>query len=156
MIQTRDIERFWSAYDDVRSAANRSARLALFQSLYLDRATPGLRALIAARRYTLDQYVDAIEDYPLFWTSIRPLTRRATEAAAPLAKDLAIFRRLYPELRPASITYAIGVLRTGGTTTGNMVLIGAEVALADETVDVSELPNRCAAACAPSLRRAPL
>lgn len=141
LIQTSDIDRFWNAYDAVRSAADRPTRLALFQRLYLDQATPGLRALIAARRYTLDQYVDAIESYPKFWNSIRPLTGRARGAAAPLAKDLATFRRLYPELKPASITYAIGVLRTGGTTQGNMVLIGAEIALADESVDVSELPE---------------
>ena len=141
MIQTGDIERFWTAYDAVRSAADRPTRLALFQRLYLDPATPGLRALIAARRYTLAQYVDAIEAYPKFWASIRPLTARAGQAAAPLAKDLATFRRLYPDLKPASVTYAIGVLRTGGTTQGSMVLIGAEIALADESVDVSELPE---------------
>jgi hypothetical protein len=140
-IRTDDIDRFWKGYDAVRSAADRSTKLALFQRLYLDPGTPGLHALIAARRYTLDQYVDAIDTYPKFWASIRPLTARAGEAAAPLAKDLATFRRLYPELKPASVTYAVGVLRTGGTTTGNMVLIGAEIALADETVDVSELPE---------------
>ncbi len=140
-IQTGDIGRFWKAYDAVRSAPDRQTRLALFQQLYIDPATPGLRALMAARRYTLAQYVDAIENYPKFWNSIRPLTARAEAAAAPLEKDLASFRRLYPALKPASITYAIGVMRTGGTTTGSMVLIGAEIALADETVDVSELPE---------------
>lgn len=140
-IQTGDIDRFWKAYDAVRSTSGRSNKLAIFQTLYLDQATPGLRGLLAARHYTLAQYVDAIDNYPKFWSSIRPLTTRAKEATAPLAKDLATFRRLYPELRPASVTYAIGVLRTGGTTKGDMVLIGAEIALADETVDVSELPE---------------
>lgn len=141
VIETRDIDRFWIAYDAVRSATDRPTKLASFQRLYLDPATPGLQALIAARRYTLAQYVDAIESYPKFWASIRPLTIRAKEAATPLATDLATFRQLYPELKPASITYAIGALRTGGTTQGTMVLIGAEIALADESVDVSELPE---------------
>ncbi|MEN2792047.1 hypothetical protein ABC974_20630 [Sphingomonas oligophenolica] len=141
MIETRDIDRFWTAYEAVRSATDRPTKLSSFQRLYLDPATPGLQALMAARRYTPAQYVDAIDNYPKFWASIRPLTARAKEAAAPLAKDLATFRQIYPELKPASITYAIGVLRTGGTTTGTMVLIGAEIALADETVDVSELPE---------------
>ncbi|HJV43821.1 hypothetical protein [Caulobacter sp.] len=141
VIQTDDIGRFWIAYDAVRAAKDRPTRLALFQKLYLDPATPGLRTLMAARRYTLEQYVDAIERWPKFWDSIRPLTGRAREAAGPLAKDLAAFRAIYPEMRPASITYAIGVLRTGGTTQGGMVLIGAEIALADASVDVSELPE---------------
>ncbi|ESQ85114.1 hypothetical protein AEAC466_05230 [Asticcacaulis sp. AC466] len=142
VIQAGDIDRFWVAYDAVRSQTDRQAKLAQFQHLYLDPATPGLRALMAARGYTPDQYIDAIENWPKFWASIRPLTGRAREAAAPLAKDLATFRAIYPDIKPASITYAIGVLRTGGTTQGNMVLIGAEIALADETVDVSELPER--------------
>lgn len=139
IVQTGDIDRFWQAYDAVRAAGDTPARLELLQRLYLDPATPGLRALMAARRYTLPEYVEAIEQYPRFWNSIRPLTARATEAAASLENDIAALRRVYPELKPASITYAIGILRTGGTTTGNMVLIGAEIALSDETVDVSEL-----------------
>lgn len=138
-IQTGDIDRFWQAYDAVRSTEDRQAKLAQFQHLYLDPATPGLRALMAARRYTLAEYVDAIDQYPRFWSSIRPLTARAKEAAGPLEKDLATFQRLYPELKPASVTYAVGILRTGGTTMDGMVLIGAEIALTDETVDVSEL-----------------
>lgn len=141
VIQTDDIGRFWIAYDAVRSAKDRPTKLALFERLYIDPATPGLRALMAAREYTIDQYVDAIEHWPKFWESIRPLTGRAREAAMPLAKDLAAFQAIYPEMKPASITYAIGVLRTGGTTQRNMVLIGAEVALADGRVDVSELPE---------------
>jgi hypothetical protein len=123
------------------TAMDRPTKLAAFQRLYLDPGTPGLQALTAARGYTLEQYVDAIDRYPAFWASIRPLTARANEAASPLARDLAAFQRLYPELKPASITYAVGVLRTGGTTQGDMVLVGAEIALADETVDVSELPE---------------
>jgi hypothetical protein len=140
-VQTSDIDRFWAAHDAVRSAADRPTKLAAFQRLYLDPGTPGLQALMAARGYTLEQYVDAIDRYPAFWASIRPLTARAKEAASPLARDLAAFQRLYPELKPASVTYAVGVLRTGGTTKGDMVLVGAEIALADETVDVSELPE---------------
>lgn len=66
---------------------------------------------------------------------------RQRAAGATLERDLAAFRTLYPALRPATITYAVGVLRTGGTTLGDKVLIGAEMALGDERVDVSELPE---------------
>lgn len=83
IVQTGDIDRFWQAYDAVRAAGDTPARLELLRRLYLDPATPGLRALMAARHYTLPEYVEAIEQY--------------------------------------------------------MVLIGAEIALSDETVDVSEL-----------------
>ncbi|MBQ1478899.1 MULTISPECIES: hypothetical protein [Sphingomonas] len=136
-----DIARFWIAFDAINATDDPAERLHLIRTLYIEPGTPGLHALMAARRYTDQQYVDAIARWPKFWTSVRPLTARSRAAVATLNADVARFRRLYPELRPASITYAIGVLRTGGTTMADKVLIGAELALGDETVDVSELPE---------------
>ncbi len=140
-VSDKDIVRFWQAFDAITTTTDPAERLRLIQTIYIDPGTPGLHALMAARRYTAQQYVDAIVNWPHFWRSVRPLTARSQQAVVSLNDDVARFRRLYPELRPASITYAIGVLRTGGTTTGDMVLIGAELALGDETVDVSELPE---------------
>ncbi|WP_347093517.1 hypothetical protein [Sphingomonas parapaucimobilis] len=135
-----DIARFWTAFDAIRAAAP-ADRLKLIQTLYIEPGTPGLHALMAARRYTPQEYVDAIAKWPKFWTSVRPLTARSRAATGTLNGDVKRFRRLYPQLRPATITYAIGVLRTGGTTVGDKVLIGAELGLGDESVDVSELPE---------------
>lgn len=140
-VSDQDLARFWQAYDAINATSDPAERLRLIQTLYIDRGTPGLHALMAARRYTAQQYVDAIVNWPRFWRSVRPLTARSQQAVVSLNDDVARFRRLYPELRPASITYAIGVLRTGGTTMGDKVLIGAELALGDESVDVSELPE---------------
>ncbi|MDQ1229511.1 hypothetical protein QE379_000937 [Sphingomonas sp. SORGH_AS 879] len=135
-----DIARFWRAFDAI-NAATPADRLRLIQTLYVDPGTPGLHALMAARRYTAQEYVDAIAKWPKFWASVRPLTARSADATTTLNGDVERFRRLYPQLRPATITYAIGVLRTGGTTVGDKVLIGAELGLGDESVDVSELPE---------------
>lgn len=140
-VSDRDIVRFWQAFDAINATTDPAERIRLIRAIYIDPGTPGLHALMAARGYTAQQYVDAIVNWPKFWRSVRPLTARSQQAVASLSSDVARFRRLYPELRPASITYAIGVLRTGGTTTGDAVLIGAELALGDETVDVSELPE---------------
>lgn len=141
VVSDQDIVRFWQAFDAINATTDPAERLRLIQTIYIDPGTAGLHALMAARRYTAQQYVDAIVNWPQFWRSVRPLSARSQQAVASLNDDVARFRRLYPELRPASITYAIGVLRTGGTTTGDKVLIGAELALGDETVDVSELPE---------------
>lgn len=140
-VSDQDISRFWQAFDAINATADPAERLRLIQTLYIDTGTPGLHALMAARRYTAQQYVDAIVNWPRFWRSVRPLTARSRQAVTSLNDDVARFRRLYPQLRPASITYAIGVLRTGGTTMVDKVLIGAELALGDETVVVSELPE---------------
>lgn len=136
-----DIGRFWEAFDAINATTDPAERVRLVQALYVDRGTPGLHALMTARRYTAQEYVDAIVRWPRFWASVRPLTARSRLAVGTLNDDVARFRHLYPELRPATITYAIGVLRTGGTTVGDKVLIGAELALGDESADVSELPE---------------
>lgn len=137
----RDIEHFWTAHDAIASEPDPARKRQLINRLYIDKGTPGLRALMQARGYTDAEYVKAIDSWPRYWASVRPLTARARQASAGLEADLATFRRLYPALRPASITYAIGVLRTGGTTLDDKVLIGAELALGDASVDVSELPE---------------
>ncbi|MBA0225152.1 hypothetical protein D7U89_06550 [Stenotrophomonas maltophilia] len=140
-VVTDDIARFWATYDAVRAEPDGERRVALVQQRYIDPGSPGLHALMQVRHYTAREYAEAMWAWPRFWTSVRPLTANAQLASATLERDLAAFRVLYPALRPATITYAIGVLRTGGTTLDDKVLIGAEMALGDERVDVSELPE---------------
>ncbi|HEL2978142.1 TPA: hypothetical protein UMB92_000965 [Stenotrophomonas maltophilia] len=141
-VVTDDIARFWATYDAVRAEPDAERRLALVQQRYIDPGSPGLHALMQVRNYTAREYAEAMNAWPRFWTSVRPLTANAQQASATLEHDVAAFRLLYPALRPATITYAVGVLRTGGTTLGDKVLIGAEMALGDERVDVSELPEK--------------
>lgn len=140
-VRTDDIARFWSTYDAVRAEPEPARRVALVQQRYVDPGSPGLHALMQVRHYTAAEYAQAMLAWPRFWKSVRPLTAHAQQASATLERDLAAFRQLYPALRPATITYAVGVLRTGGTTLGDKVLIGAELALGDDSVDVSELPE---------------
>ncbi len=141
-VVTDDIARFWATYDAVRAEPDAERQVALVQQRYIDPGSPGLHALMQVRHYTAREYAEAIQAWPRFWSSIRPLTTNAQRASASLERDLAAFGALYPALRPATITYAVGVLRTGGTTLGDKVLIGAEMALGDEHVDVSELPAK--------------
>ncbi|MEN5269359.1 DUF2268 domain-containing putative Zn-dependent protease [Stenotrophomonas sepilia] len=140
-VVTDDIGRFWATYDAVRAEPDVERQVALVQEHYIDPGSPGLHALMQVRNYTAREYAEAMRAWPRFWTSVRPLTANAQQASATLERDLSKFRALYPALRPATITYAIGVLRTGGTTLDDKVLIGAEMALGDERVDVSELPE---------------
>ncbi|RIA33539.1 hypothetical protein DFO63_1441 [Stenotrophomonas sp. AG209] len=139
-VVTDDIARFWATYDAVRAEPDAAQQVVLVQQRYIDPGSPGLHALMQVRNYTAREYAEAMQSWPRFWTSVRPLTANAQQASATLERDLAAFHALYPALRPATITYAVGVLRTGGTTLGDKVLIGAEMALGDERVDVSELP----------------
>jgi Predicted Zn-dependent protease (DUF2268) len=139
---TDDIARFWNAYDTVRALPDTLEQVRAMQRLYIDRGSPGLQGLIAARRYTAREFAGAIREYPRYWESIRPSTLRAAEMSRRIARGLASFQRLYPEGRPADVYFAIGVLRTPGTIFEGRVLIGAELALADPRTVTSDLPPR--------------
>ncbi len=140
-IVTEDIGRFWEAYDAVRRTDDSAQQLGLLQTLYLDRGTPGLHAFMEAKGYTAGTYVDAIRAYPKYWDSVRPKTGNVQASLGRVAAYLDRFRQLYPGLKPASVYFEIGALRSAGTTLEDKVLIGAEMAMGDPTVDTSQMPQ---------------
>lgn len=136
-----DVARFWVAYDAVRASTDPAEQRALFQSLYIDRGTPGLAAFMEAKGYTVDAWLNAIRAYPAYWDTVRPRTALAVHALDRLEDHLLQLHALYPDLRPAGIYFEIGALRSAGTTQGDKVLIGVELATGDESVDLSEMPD---------------
>jgi len=140
-VYTSDIDNFWVAYDSLNTTTNRDTQLRMIQTLYFDKGTDGLKAFTAARNYTPETYVRIINDYPAFWKSIRKNTFAIKSQVRQIEKSVDRFKVLYPAIRPAGIYFTIGGLKSSGTTTGNMVLIGAEMATADTGTDASELTN---------------
>lgn len=135
-----DIARFWSAYDAVRAEADPVRQRDLFQRMYIDQGTPGLAAFMEAKAYTVDTYLEAIRAYPAYWDTVRPRTALAGQALDRLEVHLARLRELYPDLRPAGVYFEVGALRSAGTTQGDKVLIGVEMATGDASVDLSQMP----------------
>lgn len=137
---TADVDTFWSAYDSARTTTDSLQQLRILQTRYIERGTPGVRAFMAAKGYTAEDWVGAIRRYPRFWASIRPNTYRAKDAAQGFAPYLAKLRALYPALRPATIYVTVGALESGGTTQDSAVLIGAELVTGTPETDISEFP----------------
>ncbi len=140
-IVTTDIDNFWRAYDKITATKDTAQQLQYLQELYLELGSKGLDAIITTKRYSPEKYLAAINDYPKFWTSIRANTLRANEFRAALDHGIEQLRNLYPDLKPAKIYFTIGALGTNGTTKDSSVLIGSELAMADETTDASEFPS---------------
>ena len=140
-IVTSDITNFWKAYDKVTSTEQESLQQKYLWELYLSQGTPGLKAIMEARNYTAEDYLEAIRNYPRFWESVRDNTLRADQYAMELEKGVEKLRKIYPDLKPATIYFTIGALRTGGTTVEDKVLIGSELAMSDENTVSDELPE---------------
>ena len=139
-----DIENFWNAHDKIVVEKDYETQIKLINDLYINKGTKGLKAIMQARRYTDKQYVDAINNYPKFWQSVRKNTYKAKSFAKEIENGVAKLKQIYPDLKPAKVYFTIGVFRTPGTTLDGMVLIGSELALSDENVDTSELPKNFA------------
>lgn len=141
LVNTTDIDRFWQAYDSIAVTTDSSRQVEIIQRLYVNKGTPGLLAFMKARSYDAGLWAQLIRKYPKFWQSIRPNTLRVKNEVGAINKSIAALKKLYPEMRPAAMYFTIGGLRSGGTTTGDMVLVGAEIATADRYTDASELSD---------------
>ncbi|UOG77577.1 hypothetical protein MTX78_24490 (plasmid) [Hymenobacter tibetensis] len=135
-----DIDNFWVAYDSIRTTTDSLQQLRYFHRLYINKGTAGLKAFMEVKGYTPEYWVHSIRQYPKFWNSIRPNTQWAKTSARGIEPYLKKFAALYPALRPASMYFTIGALRSNGTTKKDMVLIGAEMTTGTPDTDISEFP----------------
>lgn len=137
-IITTDIKNFWEAYDQIKATKDSATQLSIIQNSYINKATQGLTALMQVRNYTPQGFVNAINKYPNYWSSVRSNTLKVGDYAKKIETAVASLNKLYP-LKPAKIYFSIGALRTGGTTLADKVLIGAEISMADDKTNTEEL-----------------
>jgi len=140
-IFTSDIDHFWVAYDSIQKTDNHSQKLYLIKRLYTDKATKGLKAFMKARDYNDSVYVKIIDKYPKFWNSVRPNTLTIKTKTKELEASVVKLKEIYPELKDAEMYFTIGGLNSGGAVSGNMVLVGAELATGLPSTDVSEFKD---------------
>lgn len=95
-----------------------------------------------ARHYSAEEYVDAINKYPKFWNSVRRNTLRSKEFSKEIEIGIQKLKIIYADLRPIDIYFEIGILRTGGTTNRGLLLIGSEIALADQSAITDEFQTK--------------
>ncbi|AYM99002.1 DUF2268 domain-containing putative Zn-dependent protease [Chryseobacterium sp. 3008163] len=137
-----DIINFWKAYDKVIIEKDSAKQISLIKDLYINKATPGLNGIMKARNYSAEEYVFAISQYPKFWKSIRTNTLKSNQFSKEIQNGIEKLKTIYPVLKPVDTYFEIGILRTGGTTIDGMLLIGSEVALADQSVITEEFDER--------------
>ncbi|OKL41184.1 gliding motility protein GldB-related protein [Pontibacter flavimaris] len=134
-IETRDIDNFWAAYDSLATSTD-SART--FQEFYLDKASPYFQEFLRVRNFRAKEYAHLVRTMPEYWKTIRPLTEDIQNRKSELGPAFNKFRELYPAFKQPDVCFAIGALRTGGTVTNGLILIGAEIEAADQSVNLSE------------------
>lgn len=132
---TTDIDNFWQAYDKIVATKDSASQFTYLKELFLDKVSKGQKAMIEVRSYTAKNYIDAIDKRQAYFSSIRNNTFKANAYAKKIAGKVEVLRKLYPGLKPAEIYFTVGAFRSGGTTQADMVLIGSEIAMAQEHLD---------------------
>lgn len=143
-IITTDIDHFWTAYDKIRSSSDSTQQLAYLQHLFLDQASLGQRAMIEAKYYLAQDYLQAINQYPNFWDAVREHMTKSVEQSKDLQIAIEQLRKLYPALKPAKIYFTVGALRSNGTTMDSLVLIGSELVFTDKNTPTEEFTETLA------------
>ena len=140
-IITSDIDNFWNAYDKINATKDTIQQIKLLKTLFLDKASEGQKNMIQARNYSEKEYLNTINNFPKFWTSIRENTLKAKTIDKELSIGIDKLKSIYPQLKPAKIYFTIGALRSNGTTMDSLVLIGTELAFADKQTPTEEFPE---------------
>lgn len=140
-VQTIDIDHFWEAFDNLKNSKTRNDSIDVFQKIYLDRASDGLKEFIAAREFTAEKFVDAVAKFPKFYNSVRSNTIEIKKATPVVEETVTKLKQLYPNFKPFKVCFAIGLVNTGGTVSDNFLLIGAEISGSTKATDISEFNN---------------
>ncbi|NMH28761.1 DUF2268 domain-containing putative Zn-dependent protease [Flavobacterium silvaticum] len=138
---SEDIDRFWKTYDLIRTEKDSIRQYQILKDNYISPASAGLTDLIAARNYSDAEFLTAINSYPEFWSSIRKNTLNSQKYVPQIKADFAKLKSLYPKLSVVPVYFCIGALRCNGTGNNGKILIGSEMALADDSANYNQLPE---------------
>lgn len=141
LVIATDTDNFWKAYDKIKQEPDSSKQLKILKELFIDKASVGQKRLFEVRNYTPEEYIESINSYPKFYTSLRANFSRKNEIFDAAEKSLDRFKTIYPAMRPAKVYLGMGNFRTPGTTVDTLVLLGAELALGNTDLVTSELPD---------------
>ena len=97
--------------------------------LYFDKRSPGLDAFTKVRNINSVEMQKVLKLFPKYIESIRSNTLKLEGIKEKLKGYFLKLREIYPDVYYPDIYFTIGCFNTGGTVSGRMLLIGAELML---------------------------
>lgn len=136
---TSDIDNFWRAYDLAANETDKAKRIAIFQTQYLDKGTPGLKDFLRLRIRSAENLVGNIDRMPKYYASIRQQTLQVERMEKRMRSAFKKFKSIYPDAVFPDVYFLIGVTSSGGTTGPSGLLIGTEMYGKTATTPMDEL-----------------
>lgn len=121
---TSDVERFWTVYSKLPAAAD---PVGLLAHDYLDAGSVGLQDFIPNRILGAANLHAVLQRYPKYFASIREHTLKVAGAEPAVRQAFRRFKALYAEATFPDVYFVMGALNSGGTSSSNGLLIGADL-----------------------------
>src|SRR5690606_19724160 len=122
-IITSDIDNFWKAYD----ASSPTFDPKIFQKLYFDEGSKGLKDFVKSRIEKADYLSKTILKRPKYYASIRKNLENIDSFKPQIKSIYANLKELYPQMHNPKVYFVVGRMSSGGMRSKNGLLIGAEL-----------------------------
>ncbi len=120
---TGDIDRFWVAFD----AAQPDFKAEVFQRDYLDKGSDGVKGFTKGRIQNAEYFAKVVAAHSKYYASIRASTLKISTMEMPIRQSLIKLKELYPKAVFPPVYFVIGALNSGGTSSDDGLIIGAEM-----------------------------
>ncbi len=122
-IITTDLQNFWVAFDKAKPDFTPS----VFQELYLDKGSNGVKGFTRGRIKSAEHLSDVIKRHPNYYASIRASTDSIAGLKTHIHRSFVRMKELYPKAIFPPVYFVIGALSSGGTSSDDALIIGAEM-----------------------------
>ena len=92
-----DIDNFWIAHDKIVLTKDSIKQYSLLKEFYINKGTEGLKSIVEVRNYSDKDFIDAINKYPNFWSSIRPNTLKTKSLYHKINYDIQKLKKAYKD-----------------------------------------------------------
>lgn len=125
-IVTIDVDHFWKAFDDAAKLPQQQ-RTAVYIKEYFNPGSPALEEFMPRLKgpISLAVYVERHRD---FYEKARPLIQNVVGQKAAVAAAFRRLKSVYPDAKfPAHVYLVVGRANSGGISTGDGIVLGAEM-----------------------------
>jgi len=134
---TSDIDLFWKAYDEAAKHPKRKQEI--YQKEYFDKGSVGLQDYYQSKIRSTELFVENLEKKPNFYRAIRANTKRVASMTPQIQEGFRKLKELYPPARFPNVYFVIGRFNSGGTASGNGMLIGTDMQVRSADIPLEEL-----------------
>jgi hypothetical protein len=134
-IITADMDNFWKAYE----AAKPDFKAEVFEDLYFKNGTYGLESFLAKRIKSPERLTAAIISHPKYFANLKSSTAMIPAFKQAILNSFVKLKEIYPKAIFPPVYFEIGAMNSGGTTSGNGILIGADMYGLTPQTDLTEM-----------------